>query len=104
MRDDSTDTNPFLNWTTLYSDCVIGMDLNNWKMTFTDKINFTVFVRHIYENVVVDFILVAATATIDFEETVVDELLTVAGESMRISVSKGILRNMSWLKTNAPGE
>ena len=70
MQDDSADTNPFLNWTTLYSDCVIGMDLNNWKRTFADKIKFTVSIGYIHENVIIDFIFVATTATIDFEETV----------------------------------
>lgn len=84
MRDDSTDTNPFLNWTTLYSDYVIGMDLNDWKRTFADKIKFTVSVGYVHENVIIDCIFVAATTTIDFEETVVDEHLTVVGESENI--------------------
>ena len=67
------DTHPFLNWTTLYSDCVIGMDLKNWKRTFADKIEFTVSIRYVHKNVIIDFIFVAATATIDFEQTVIDE-------------------------------
>ena len=55
MRDDSADTNPFLNWTTLYSDCVVGMDLDDRKGTFADKIKFTVSVRYVHENVIGTF-------------------------------------------------
>ena len=67
MRDDLADTNQFLNWTTLYSDCVIGMDLNNGKGTFADKVKSIVSIGYVHENVIIDFIFVAATATIDFE-------------------------------------
>ena len=66
--------------TTLNRDCVVGMNLNNWKGNFTDKIRFTVLVRYLHKNVIVDFIFLTATATIDFEETVVDECLSVEGE------------------------
>ena len=79
MRDDLANTNPFLNWTTLYSDCVFGMDLDDRKGAFVDKIKFTVSIRYIHENIIIDFIFVAATATIDFQETVIDKGLTVAG-------------------------
>ena len=70
MQDDSTDTNMFLNWTTLYSDRAVGVNLSNWKGTFADKVKFTVSVGYVHENIIVDFIFVAATATIYFEETV----------------------------------
>ena len=69
MRDDLADTNPFLNWTTLHGDCVVGMNLNNWKGTFADKVNFIVSVGYVHENLIVYFIFVLATAMIDFEET-----------------------------------
>ena len=81
MRDDSADTNSFLNWTTLYSDCVIGMNLYNLKWTFANKIEFTVSVWYVHENVIADFVFVATAATIDFEETVIDECLAVTSES-----------------------
>ena len=73
-----------MNSTTLYSDCVIGMDLNNWKGIFADKIKFTVLVGYLHKNVIVDFIFMAATATIDFEETVADACLTVVGGSKNV--------------------
>ena len=81
MRDDSADTNPFLNWTTLNSYCVVGMDLDYRKGAFADKIKFTVLVRYIHKNTIVDSIFVVATMTINFEEKVVHECLAVAGES-----------------------
>ena len=52
----------------------------------------------------IDFIFVVATATIDFEETIINECFTVASESKNMSVRKGMLRNMSQLKTRAPGD
>ena len=69
MQDDFTDTNMFLNWTTLYSDGVVDVNLINWKGTFVDKVEFTVSVGYVHENVC-------------FEEmVVVDERLAFAGES-----------------------
>ena len=54
------------------------MNVNNWKWTFADKIKFTVSIGYVHENVIIDFIFVAATATIDFEQTVIDDRLMVA--------------------------
>ena len=85
MRDGLADTNLFLNWTPLYSDCVIGMNLNDWKRTFTDKIKFNVSIGYVHKNLIIDFIFVAAMATIDFEETVINECLTIASESKYIN-------------------
>ena len=36
---------------------------------------------YVHENVIVDFVFVATAATIDFEETVIDECLAVTSES-----------------------
>ena len=51
MRDDSTDTDPFLNWTTLYNDSVVvGVNLNVWEGTFADEIKFIVSVGYVHKN------------------------------------------------------
>ena len=44
------------------------MDLNNWKGSFADKTKFVVSIGYVHENVIIDFVFVATTTMIDFDD------------------------------------
>ena len=78
VRQEMPDGNAFVNQTALDCDCVVGVDLNDWKGAETDEFKLVLVTVILDEDLLTDGEFMTGTVMIGLEQTCIDFGLTVS--------------------------
>lgn len=78
------DRNPFMDWTTLKGDSIIGVYSNDWKGTSADKGQFVEAIGDFDKYAISDLVVVASPMLVSANQPLVDESLAVLRNCKKI--------------------
>ena len=88
-------TDPFMNWTTLNGNSVIGVNLENWKGATINEIAFVITVPYINKNLLSSLVFMFETVIISAQKASIDECLSIFGKSKNIGDEMNVQNHTS---------